>query len=623
MFFQNKYIKYKKKYLQLIGGTLNLMETDTSLMVDDIKKKLIDEIDSKHKILEAIIASGSDDITLHENKNDKASSESNGLYKTEHSYYFTININDKKYFIKRFSELFYKLLSSYSKSDDDILDIFKDLSNIINPKFIGYYIINGFYYYIIEKYDSDLIDYLNNIRDLVNKVDLLTKLGDNIKILLGLLVERFGYFCFDIKFDDIVVNFDKDTYEISDMKLIDNDPITCKKDYDNIQYTTEDIILFNMYVLSLFYPDLFTFSPEEKILINKILLKLYNDYNINRNIDDNKFKCFEYTINIFKRTNNLMSIIQNIIVENHIKIEEFKTSQLSKDLVDSSDEDVKYRLLSYSDTVIEQFKKDTSIIINNNSFIFSILIGDNSFIVKRLADHYYSRPTEEKENYISNMKESLKKLSDSKISPLYVNFYEFESYHYFIFEKYDKDLIDYFKLLKSNYIENFNDAYEKNRKILEIKIDDLLNKLLNLKYYCFDIKIEDIVVNYNKENFEIVDVKLIDNDLDTCIDCSNSTDPSIDKNEFILLIKYLLFVQTNQDFFKPNLPLFNEDIVSFDFEKTKIEMQNKWKKYSEKFRDQSRYYQNVMRDFSTYDIYELNTIKITSSYDSYDSYDSD
>jgi hypothetical protein len=39
MFFQNKYIKYKKKYLQLIGGTLNLMETDTSLMVDDIKKK--------------------------------------------------------------------------------------------------------------------------------------------------------------------------------------------------------------------------------------------------------------------------------------------------------------------------------------------------------------------------------------------------------------------------------------------------------------------------------------------------------------------------------------------------------------------------------------------------------
>lgn len=122
-------------------------------------------------------------------------------------------------------------------------------------------------------------------------------------------------------------------------------------------------------------------------------------------------------------------------------------------------------------------------------------------------------------------------LSEKKLHPkVYeIKVIEENSNYYLIIvmEKYETDL-DYF--LKNNELElrkdishklnpDEPDLSEKNNEIiiqLLQKTIDLVVEIANLGYFCYDIKPENIVVNYNLAN-QFIDVKMIDVDAEYCL----------------------------------------------------------------------------------------------------------
>jgi hypothetical protein len=77
-------------------------------------------------------------------------------------------------------------------------------------------------------------------------------------------------------------------------------------------------------------------------------------------------------------------------------------------------------------------------------------------------------------------------------------------------EKYDYDLINLYNV--TSYDVNL---FRKNKSIIEERLLDMFNRLINLRYIFFDMKLENVVVKVNGE--DISDLKIIDIDHIYCL----------------------------------------------------------------------------------------------------------
>jgi hypothetical protein len=93
----------------------------------------------------------------------------------------------------------------------------------------------------------------------------------------------------------------------------------------------------------------------------------------------------------------------------------------------------------------------------------------------------------------------------------------------------------------SVYYEKVLEHSDKQQLLynLEIKILELLNQLINLKYNCYDLKLENIFVDYNSDTLDITKIVIGDLDPDFCIKSTNDA-------LYISQIKYALYRQTQE-----------------------------------------------------------------------------
>jgi len=131
----------------------------------------------------------------------------------------------------------------------------------------------------------------------------------------------------------------------------------------------------------------------------------------------------------------------------------------------------------------------------------------------------------------------------------------------FKFKKYKSDLKYYLKILTNKY--EYAEGYDLFSLINIYKnIESILLELFNIllsKYKCYDIKSENILVNYN-DNLEICDIVLHDFDLLWCKDInSNNVDPKY----YLSFYKIILNIMCKFKHIKNNINygLFNSTII--------------------------------------------------------------
>ena len=128
---------------------------------------------------------------------------------------------------------------------------------------------------------------------------------------------------------------------------------------------------------------------------------------------------------------------------------------------------------------------------------------------------------------------------------------------YLTFEKFTSDLLSYLcKLYDKD--DNMESIKTKIQRIEDI-IDKLFNKLLEINYICVDIRLENILINYNEDSLEISNIVLHDFDMFYCCKINDSNpDCNIDANintkvylmylyKIIIYISFLMIIVNKYD----------------------------------------------------------------------------
>jgi hypothetical protein len=134
-----------------------------------------------------------------------------------------------------------------------------------------------------------------------------------------------------------------------------------------------------------------------------------------------------------------------------------------------------------------------------------------------------------------------------------INFNSYQCIYIMCMEQYAYDLHDIY----------MNNLLEKNKVIIETKLMEMFNKLIKLKYFFVDIKLENIVVNLIDKN--VSDLKIIDIDPKFCLSYDTLFDMSIleesDINNLIMAIyKQIFYFRSASILFENNesiIEIFN------------------------------------------------------------------
>lgn len=123
---------------------------------------------------------------------------------------------------------------------------------------------------------------------------------------------------------------------------------------------------------------------------------------------------------------------------------------------------------------------------------------------------------------------------------------------------FTSDLYDYMdKIIRH---ETLNDT-EKQTKYedIEEKLNDLLNKLANLSYFCYDLKSENIFIKLNKTEKNTEEIsEMIIGDLDPRFCCNKEKQcDELNKQDYLNIIKLCLYCQSNGILFKKDVMTLN------------------------------------------------------------------
>ena len=123
--------------------------------------------------------------------------------------------------------------------------------------------------------------------------------------------------------------------------------------------------------------------------------------------------------------------------------------------------------------------------------------------------------------------------------------FDFENLKYYLcYKLYTDDLLNYLKFLNYQYDDNKTNITQILNTITE-NLDKKFKKLLEINYICLDIKLENILVSYNKLTYKYSEIVLHDYDLTGCCQKDNATIPNCtisDKEKKFLEIYYKLII---------------------------------------------------------------------------------
>ena len=278
---------------------------------------------------------------------------------------------------------------------------------------------------------------------------------------------------------------------------------------------------------------------------NKIIIKILNDilHESNSNKDPSNKKLFHYisklkyyinkrytdidynhVINVFSKllenkilTNDDSNIILDVITISKKMVQKY-SNDIEKILyiIDNNIHDYVF-FLNNNDNIIvskeqcisflSQFNyiqkecKDIDSLNLKRGFIFNVEKNNKQYIVKYQPNKSVMELIIN--SYVKNLNKSTYFLIPTKF------FINSDNSYFYIIEKYDTDLYKYFHLLYlNNKILRLSDII----KITQFLVNAIYIMQKNNIIHC-DLKLENIVLNYDKNDFSIIDLKLIDFDV--------------------------------------------------------------------------------------------------------------